>query len=141
MRLSWTVFTVNRWGWADGKRQRVEECLGDVFESLLVVSDIEKAQRLKAEAWRREWAERERRAAAEAEVRRREQQRIDDLDAKLAAWRRAEDLRAFLAAIEREIANSDRQSPSPRLTQWIDWLRGHIGATDPIGRLLRDDDR
>lgn len=81
--------------WKDGKRQRLEDCLGPFIAHLGVVTAAMKAERAQRQQEARERAQRERRREEEQERRRAQQERLERLVKEAATWRQASELRAY----------------------------------------------
>lgn len=115
--------------WADGKKQRLEDILGEVVIGLEAVS----------QAWR---ADRQRRAR-ETEVREDEQRRReeaehqathrralgDDLVRMATAWRTAETVRLFLAAVGEKVPEDER---TEQFAAWFAWAKNYMEGMDPL---------
>src|SRR6185295_7487211 len=87
--------------WADGKKQRVEDCLGDFVISLVRVADALKEERVRRERRERQWEE-ERKRREEREKRDAIEQHLRyDLSLRAADWAEARRLHAFLDEVER----------------------------------------
>lgn len=83
--------------WADGKQQRLEQCLNKFIEGLIRIAETPKAERLEDERRQREWEERQRQRAEEyrqqAEEKRRSEQLLDQID----RWDRSRRIRDYAA--------------------------------------------
>jgi hypothetical protein len=126
-----------RRSWADGKRQRVEDCLNDVMVG--VVAYAEGAREVA-----REHAERMR-TWAEAEVRRVERQRraaeeaarIKALETAAANWRRSQELSAFIAEVRKLDADASVKFSSNEATdEWLRWADEYALSVDPLRKPL-----
>jgi hypothetical protein len=118
---------------ADGKRQRIEQCLNE-----FVVKLEAEAVRRKREAERRErehrlWEERERRRREREEIQRKEAEQLKALEEEVRQWKRAEEIRAYVAAVE---ASTTREgganSSDSELGQWLAWARHKADWIDPL---------
>jgi len=112
--------------WADGTRQKVEECLGTVIQALQQAAQQKKVQREEDERRRKAWEEeaehqRERQRLARLEV-----QRAEKLNADTNAWVQATRIRRYVVELER-VTN-----PVPNLKSWIAWARSYADTIDPL---------
>jgi len=119
--------------WADGKKQRIEDCIGDFMVGLTVAAAaIRKNRQETEERHRREEEERKR----EEEERRiaEEQKRKAELVTELIGnWEEALRLRRFVKAIEEETARSDfSEAKRKDIQQVADWTREYADSLDPL---------
>lgn len=119
--------------WADGKQQRLEECLNAFIVGLVTAAEELKAQRLAREAREREWQAAEERRAADARRREAEAGRVRALDSALLAWRTSRLVREYAAALRAaaEAAEGGLVVGSP-LAEWIAWADGYADRIDPL---------
>lgn len=115
-----------RFKWADGGKQKVENCLNSFIVGLMRVAEqtrIEKAD-----------DERRKQERLAAEIRRMEEDRrleiekarILDLERRLAAWRKAEAIREFLVQVEAAAhARGEDLSADSEFGRWLTWAWGH----------------
>ena len=113
------AFNGHRENWRDGKRQRVEQFLGDF---ILEMESVAEARRLQAEEWRKDREEREKREVA----RRQEKQRREQFKQLLERKRFADDGRALLAAMR------ERCSKEAVPEAWFTWAEGYLDSIDPL---------
>ncbi|MBZ0269337.1 hypothetical protein K8I85_14380, partial [bacterium] len=109
--------------WADGKRQRVEDCLGDFVVTLEALAPALRDWRENLESQRREHG-------LAMERRLDEQRRRERLLQELDAWRQASDIRRYLRALEQ--ASSDDEDRELRAR--IAWGLGYADRIDPTSR-------
>jgi hypothetical protein len=118
---------------ADGKHQRIEQCLND-----FVVKLEAEAVRRKREAEHREreerlWEERERRRREREEKQRKEMERLKALEEEVREWKRAEGIRAYVAAVEtKAVHEGSTTDPNSELGQWLAWARHKADWIDPL---------
>lgn len=118
---------------ADGKHQRIEQCLNE-----FVVKLEAEAVRRKREAEHREreerlWEERERRRREREERQRKEMERLEALEKDACEWKRAEGIRAYVAAVEaRALHEGSTTDPNNELGQWLAWARHKADWIDPL---------
>jgi hypothetical protein len=119
--------------WTDGKKQKLENCVGEIFVCFETTANAVKK-------YREDWAEAARQQAEEekraAERRRREDEynRKFEVVGKFAEkWREANKLREFAAALK-----ESTRSPAVALEQKlgifriIDWVERHANSVDPL---------
>jgi hypothetical protein len=118
--------------WADGKKQRVEDCLPALL-SELETRAVEDRQRKTAEGN----AKIERRANWEKAMEVARKRATEDhyekvLDQQVARWRRAKELRRYRHELEQRLTASDTpDGDSNSIRDWLDWIDRHINQTDP----------
>ena len=118
---------------ADGKHQRVEQCLNEFVVKLEAEAVRRKRELEHREREHRRWEEQARLRREREEKRQKETERLKALEEETRNWKRAEDIRAYVAAIEaktvREAGTIDGDS---ELGQWIVWARHKADWLDPI---------
>lgn len=119
-----------RCSWADGARQRVEDCLNDVMIGLVAAAEAKRIAREAAEAQRRKWEDEERQRAERARVRELEERRFKQLLHDCDGWDLATRLRAFAEAAERRGTETARGAED--LAAWVAWVKQHADALDPL---------
>ncbi len=119
--------------WADGKAQRVENCLNKFIAGLYVIAEAEKKRIQKHQQWEREWKEAEARRLEQQRLRMEEEERIRQLDQNLAAWKKAQDVRAYADALEKlVVARSGAIEAGSDAEKRLQWLRAYAGRIDPL---------
>ena len=105
--------------WADGKKQRVEDCLEGFIDGLIQTAEyIRKRNELREEE-RQQRLSRER-AHAEAQRRREHQQMLrDDLDRRVATMQKAQAIRDLITSLQQRHDDLDEAHD-----EWIEWARG-----------------
>ena len=119
--------------WADGKRQRVEQCLADFVQGLQDVAQAKKVQRAEQEAARLRREEKQRLESERQAQRWLEERRGKEIEEQAERWQLAKRLREYVAAM-REVRvimlPSDLEVES--LSDWIAWAEGHAERLDPL---------
>jgi hypothetical protein len=119
--------------WCDGKRQRLEDRLGDFVVGLQAAG--EHLMVVHAEDLRRRQAseEAERRRKEEADRRRREQERAERLFSWVERRRQAESLRTLAREALDELGERDLEiEPGVSLREELDWALGYADRIDPL---------
>ena len=122
-----------RRNWSDGKRQRLEDVLGEFVVGLDPAAS--RLRELRAEDARRQQAqlEAELRRAEEAERRRLEEARIARLIGEAAAWSRAAELRAYAEAGLRLLDERGGEGEADEARRAdLEWLLGYADRIDPL---------
>ena len=119
--------------WSDGRRGKLEERLGEIFETIFRCAAEAKATRLEREQERviaaREYA---RQAEERARMQRLEERRARLMQG-MAAWRQAQGLRDFVAACEAKLRVANRELPvESEEAKWITWARQQAELADPL---------
>ena len=126
-----------RRNWSDGKRQRLEDVLGEFVVGLSPAAS--RLRELHVEDARRQRAhlEAELRRAEEAERRRLEEARIARLIGEAAAWSRAAELRAYALAGLRLLDEHGGEGEADEARRVdLEWLVGYADRVDPLMREL-----
>jgi hypothetical protein len=119
--------------WGDGKRRKLEDCLGEIFFACEKVAQTVKRERIeRAEAERRRIEEQKRQA--EAAARQAEYNRKAEVFKKLSkSWKDGRSIREFTLALR--VALTDADVPSTlreELKKMIDWGLRHSDYLDPL---------
>lgn len=112
--------------WCDGKRQKIENCLGDFV--LAMIQCAERARLDREEEHRRKlaWEEADRRRKEEAKRQEELRARVEDLDRRVEAWEHGRRILAFVAALRERSASGQSESvDTPDLESWIAWAEEH----------------
>lgn len=122
--------------WSDGKKQRVEECLGQFLASVNLAIRILKKQREEHIRLQREWEERRKRQEEERR-RQAEYERKAQVVQRLAnTWHESELIReflnAFVSAYQGQGLDGERQQDAQVL---IEWATNHANSLDPLTRI------
>jgi hypothetical protein len=121
-----------RTSWADGKKQRVEDCLNDFIVGLVTVAEQLKANRLQREAWEKERREAEARRAEEARRREEEAGRVRALEAAIAAWQRTTAIREYAAELRLKAEAAGVLEQNAALAAWLAWAVAYADRIDPF---------
>jgi hypothetical protein len=125
-----------RASWADGAKQRLEECLNDMVVGIVAAAEALKALRLEQEARHREYlAAEERRQEAERK-RQEESARIRALESSVIAWRRAATIRQYVEAMREAAEASGVADADSPLTEWLRWAESYADRVDPTKHAL-----
>jgi hypothetical protein len=128
--------------WQDGKRQRLEDCLGAFIANLSTVAlafklkreDDEQRTIAAREAELRQLEEARLRQEAE-ERRRQEERREQKLEAEVALWRRARDIRAYVQATLEMIGDGDAGGEDDQtVCERLLWALDFADRIDPLHR-------
>jgi len=123
LRIKNAAYDVRR-TWADGKTQRVENCLNGFIVGLIRAAEHERLRKSEWERRERELEEERRRQQEEKERREHEARLANDLKSRVSDWQQARTIREFLALIEESARNrSVDVSHDSELGRWIDWAR------------------
>lgn len=119
--------------WKDGKKQRVEDCLGAFVLYLPLIAERLKEERLEAGRRHQAWREEERRREEAAARRKKDERRRKELEEALAQWRLARDIRAFVAEVKRRAGAAKL---GDGLGQRLEWSLAYADSVDPIPDLV-----
>lgn len=133
--------TVHR-TWSDGKKQRVEKCLGHVIELIPKVMELLKQEDLERDHQHAIWDNERRNAEIERRKQEEYQRKATLALSRAREWKDSGLLREFAAALETQCVKKMYQ-PTERqgIESFISWLRSHADAADPlrnVGRVLEE---
>lgn len=132
LRLTCERLEGMRRSWSDGKRQRLEDVLGEFVAGLVPAAS--RLTELHAEDARRHQAhlEAELRRAEEAERRRLEEARTSRLISEAAAWSRSAELRAYArAGLQALDERGESEADAARRAE-LEWLLEYADSVDPL---------
>jgi hypothetical protein len=121
-----------RQSWADGKAQRVEDCLGEFIVGLVKAAEVIKARRLEREARARQQRAAEERREAALRRQAEEEARIRALDHAVAAWSRARTIREYVAAFRAAGGQGVETDASTAIAEWLAWAEAFGDRLDPL---------
>jgi hypothetical protein len=118
---------------ADGKRQRIEQCLNEFVEKLETEAVRRKRHAEQLERQHRVWEEQAQRLREREARREKEIERLKALEAEARNWRRAEEIRAYIAAaVAKAICDRGTVGADSPLSSWIGWARHKADWIDPL---------
>jgi hypothetical protein len=122
--------------WADGKQQRLEDCIGDFIVGLNIAAAAIKKNRQETEERHRRWEEERKREEEERRIAE-EQKRKAELVAELIGnWEEAERFRKFMKAIEGVNGRPDlSQTEKNDIQQVVEWISQYADSLDPLSDL------
>lgn len=119
--------------WADGIKQRVEDCIGSFMIGLVKAAVAVRTSRLEIEERDRKWAEQERLREERRKRELEERQRIDNLECQVTNWKKGVEIKEYLDAAkkftEQERGGWDEGSD---FGQWLKWAYGYAERLSPL---------
>jgi hypothetical protein len=112
--------------WADGKVQKLEDCLGKFITGMHHAAQAIKEHRLERERQELEWEEKNRRWKERQRLEHLENQKIEKLLDDVNNWRLAENIRGYLKEIRK------LKGEVEGLDGWIDWACCYVDKIDPL---------
>ncbi|MDX8406216.1 MAG: hypothetical protein R8K50_08730 [Mariprofundus sp.] len=112
--------------WSDGKRQKIEGCLGSFIQGLLETAVKIKADREQRRLDKIRWAEEEKRRQERDRLVRIEKKKAEKLIADVDRCQQAECIRAYIRQME-SIHEIDGD-----LAGWIEWAKKYANKVDPL---------
>lgn len=112
--------------WSDGKRQRLEDCLGAFVQGLDIAAQRQKQLRVERQAQQQKWAEEARRREEARRLAWVEEQKADKLLKDVQAWKQAAAVRDYAAQLNALDPND------PELREWVEWVYGFADQIDPL---------
>ncbi len=136
-RLSLSVLNANylgvRQNWADGKVQRLEDCLEKFLIGLFHVAEAKKRNREEREASDREWEEKMRVYEEQRRLIAIEEKHIEILKENVRQWREAEEIRSYLKMVQN---NTQDSSDVENVSNWCEWINAYANFIDPMNKPL-----
>lgn len=121
--------------WADGKKQKVEDCLNKFVLGLVKAALAKRSHRIEDEKRRLEWQEWERRRAEERQRRLEEEAKVQSLMKDVDAWHKSQKIRVYLGAVRDEAdKRGDDLGPERDLGRWLAWATQYADRIDPLAR-------
>lgn len=119
--------------WADGKRQRIEDCIGDFMVGLTVAAAAIKKNRQETEERHRQREEERKREEEERRIAEEQKRKAEIVIELIGNWEEAVRLRRFVKAIEEETVRSGlSEAERNDIQQVADWTREYADSLDPL---------
>jgi hypothetical protein len=119
--------------WADGKQQRIEDCIGDCIVGLTVAAAAIKKNRQETEERHRQREEERKREEEERRIAEEQKRKAELVTELIGNWEEAVRLRRFVRAVEEETARSDfSEAKRKDIQQVADWTREYADSLDPL---------
>ena len=129
LKLKSHVMGVRRKTWADGNRQRIEDCLHPFVTEIILGAERERQDRLEQERQRRIREEELRRQREAERVRQIEAARIEDLHERFGKWDLGNSLADFIVVVETAAREQDVDtSPDSDLGNWLRWAHSYVAG-------------
>ncbi len=122
--------------WSDGKRQQLENCIGDFVVGLNVVAAAIKKNRQEIEERDRQWEEERKQEEEERQVVEEEKRKAEFVSQLVQNWEEATRLRRFAKSMQESAGQldlSDREKSD--VQQVIDWTNQYADSLDPLSDL------
>src|SRR5262249_17062822 len=116
--------------WADGRKQRVEECLGAFILQLEAVANSIKPRREKQEEQERDRLAWEDERAEALQRIREEEERIETLREQAAAWEESQRIRRFVDAVR--LRQKRGTTTYVADAAWLRWATEQADRLDPL---------
>jgi len=119
--------------WADGKKGRLEQDLGEFVRGLEEVAEAKKMQRAQEEEARVRREEERRQEWERERLRHRDERRGAELKEQASRWREARELRQYVAALKKATSVAMRTDLEiSSLQEWVAWAEAHAERVDPL---------
>jgi hypothetical protein len=128
--------------WADGKKGRLEQYLGEFVRGLEDVAAGMKAQRVQEEEAQIR-REEERKQEWERQLQRHlDERRAAELEEQASRWREARDLREYVAALKnaKTVTMRTEYLEISSLQEWVAWAEAYAEGLDPTARQVQVDE-
>jgi hypothetical protein len=122
-----------RSGWADGKVQILENCLGDFVVGVRMAAAAIKKHRIESEEWARRREEEAKRREAQRRLAEEHKRKAECITELMENWEEAERIRDFSRAMSEclaqlELPNDKREE----IQQVLDWTDEYAESLDPL---------
>jgi hypothetical protein len=122
--------------WADGKQQRIEDCIGDFIIGLSVAAAAIKKYKQEMEEREQRWAEERKQEEDERRKAEEHKRKAEFVTELIGDWEEAARLRQFIKAIEERTSQSDFSDVEKGdIQQVADWTRKYADSLDPLSDL------
>jgi len=119
--------------WADGKQQRIEDCIGDFMVGLTVAAAAIRKNRQETEERHRQREEERKREEEERCIAEEQKRKAELVTELIGNWELAASLRRFVKAIQDEKVRSDfSEAERNDIQQVADWTREYADSLDPL---------
>lgn len=120
--------------WADGKKQKVEDCLNDFIVGLVKGSVIHRARDLQREHEEKQRRELARQREEDERQREEEKKRIQTLVSEAQSWKQSQLIREYIQAVRAKALEKFGQiSAGSEIDQWLKWALQQADRFDPLG--------
>jgi len=121
--------------WKDGETKKLEACIDNFINGLILAAEKQKANRLKREQEHREWEEKERRGEEGQKIRQQEQALFDILEKEAMGWHKSKIIRSYIeAATAAHIQKNGEVEPGSEFDKWKTWANQQVDLLDPLRR-------
>src|ERR1700756_3558993 len=122
--------------WADGKQQRIEDCIGDFMVGLTVAAAAIRKNRQETEERHRRREEDRKREEEERRIAEEQKRKAELVTELIGNWEEAVQLRKFIKAIEEETVRSDFSEEARNdIQQVVEWVKQYADTMDPLSSL------
>ena len=119
--------------WADGKEQRLEDCLNSFVIGLVRASVAERNTKIERDRQQREMREAEKRRHELAQLKYEEEKKLKSLEQQVDAWLKSRNIRAFTDAVRQSHASAGKEiTPGGELDTWLKWVGQQADRFDPM---------
>lgn len=113
--------------WSDGKKQRLENILGEFLDGVVQASASNKKRRLEREEWHRQYEEAQRRRGEDERRIKIEKSRRADLLAQCAGRNKATAIRQMIMDVKSRASGKPQEWPPEETSRWVEWASGLAG--------------
>lgn len=119
--------------WKDGEIKKLEPCVDNFVNGLILAAEMQKANRLKREQEKREWEENELSGEEEQKIRQQEQALLDILEKEAMGWHKSKIIRSYIeAATAVHIQKNGKIEPGSEFDKWKTWVSLVVDRLDPL---------
>lgn len=119
--------------WHDGKEQRLEALLGEIFIGTFQFAEVLRAHRLEREEWHRRWEEERRLRELQEEVRKKEEAKRQAFRTEVEQWNLCRMMREYIVEREHALENTTLEPElREKALEWIAWAKQYVENIDPL---------
>lgn len=119
--------------WKDGERKKLEACIDNFINGLILVAEKQKANRLKREQEHRDWEEKERKGEEDQKIRQQKQALLDILEKEAMGWHKSKIIRSYIeAATAAHIQKNGKVESGSEFDKWKIWASEQANRFDPL---------
>ena len=133
LRIVDATYLSVRTTWADGSKQRIENCLNGFIAGVLKVAEAIKRRRFEQAEWEKRRQEDEARRIELQRLQWLDEARQRALEEHAGAWEKVVRIRAYIdRAREAKAVYLPEDAKIETLQQWLEWAAGYANSIDPF---------
>jgi hypothetical protein len=124
--------------WVDGARKKLEDQINEILIELIVGVERVRKWRKQQEEYEGQRREAEIKRWKQEDERRKEQQKVQELEEMMGRWEKSDKIRTFVREVRQHVeATKGPIAVGSELGIWLDWALDQADHIDPLGRKSR----